>query len=294
MTSRMTSHMTTRGIMQSLQSTAFASVLGMACFSETCAHATTVTVGSVADATLISDPDGFQYALGMAYQIYSGRVGDQGLGTLRRGLIRFDVSTIPPGAVVTSVQLKLYMSATQGGTHNISLHRALQSWGEGASFAFGGGGAPAQTNDATWVNRFFPGQPWTTPGGVYDPTASATKSVGGIAWYAWTTSTRLVADVQGWISHTIPNDGWFVIGNETILQSVKRFDSRNSTVNNPQLIITYTPPPANPADVNNDGFVNGVDLAIVLGAWGSANAQADIDDNGTVDGVDLASVLASW
>ncbi|MSR70217.1 MAG: DNRLRE domain-containing protein [Phycisphaerales bacterium] len=258
------------------------------------ATATTVTVESAADSTLISDPDGAQYALGMAYQIYAGRVGDQGLGTLRRGLIRFDLSTIPAGSVVTSVQLKLYMSATQGPTFNISLHRAQQSWGEGASFAFGGGGTPAQPGDATWVNRFFPGEPWTTPGGNYEPVASATKSVAGIAWYSWATSTRLVSDVQGWLNQPAANYGWFVIGNETTLQSVKRFDSRNSTVNQPQLIITYNPPSANPADVNNDGFVNGVDLAIVLGAWGTSSPTADINNDGTVNGVDLALVLASW
>ena len=258
------------------------------------AEAATITLGSVADATLISDPDGAQLALGMAYQIYAGRVGEQGLGTLRRGLMRFDFSTIPAGSVITAVQLKLYMSATQGGTHNISLHRAVQSWGEGTSFAFGGGGAPAQPGDATWVNRFYPGQPWTTPGGNWEPVASATKSVAGIAWYSWATSARLVSDVQGWLNQPAGNFGWFVLGNETTLQSVKRFDSRNSTVNQPQLIITYTPPPANPADVNGDGVVNGVDLAIVLGAWATSNPTADIDNDGTVNGIDLALVLAAW
>ncbi len=258
------------------------------------ALATTITVSSAADATLISDPDGAQFALGAAYQIYAGRVGEQGLSTLRRGLIRFDFSTIPAGSTITSVQLKLYMSATQGAAFNISLHRSQQSWGEGASFAFGGGGAPAQPGDATWVNRFFPGEPWTTPGGNYEPIASATKSVNGIAWYTWASTTRLVSDVQGWINAPASNYGWFVIGNETTLQSVKRFDSRNSTVNQPQLIVTFNPPAANPADVNNDGLVNGTDLAIVLGAWATSNATADIDNDGTVNGIDLALVLASW
>ncbi len=279
----------TRSIMR-----AFASITCVIALCATPAGGTTVTVGSIADATLISDPDGYQYALGAAYQIYAGRVGEQGLSTLRRGLIRFDFSTIPAGSTITSVQLKLYMSATQGATHNISLHRSQQSWGEGASFAFGGGGAPAQPGDATWVNRFFPGEPWTTPGGNYEAIASATKSVGGIAWYTWATSARLVSDVQGWINTPASNYGWFVIGNETILQSVKRFDSRNSTVNQPQLIVTYNPPPANPADVNGDGLVNGTDLAIVLGAWATSNPTADVDNDGTVNGIDLALILASW
>jgi hypothetical protein len=51
------------------------------------------------------------------------------------------------------------------------------------------------------------------------------------------------------------------------------------------------------ADINNSGAVNGVDLAIVLGAWGTngqADGDADIDNDGIVNGVDLALVLAGW
>ena len=41
-------------------------------------------------------------------------------------------------------------------------------------------------------------------------------------------------------------------------------------------------------------MVDGVDLAIVLGAWGSNDAAADVSGDGTVDGVDLAIVLGAW
>ncbi|MFZ9914376.1 MAG: hypothetical protein ACO3IB_03460 [Phycisphaerales bacterium] len=51
--------------------------------------------------------------------------------------------------------------------------------------------------------------------------------------------------------------------------------------------------PSNPADLNNDGVVNGQDLAILLGAWGSSG-PGDIDGNGNVDGADLAQLLGSW
>lgn len=47
------------------------------------ASATTVTLGSVKDATLISDPSS-ELALGAAYNIYAGRVGDQGGGFATR------------------------------------------------------------------------------------------------------------------------------------------------------------------------------------------------------------------
>jgi hypothetical protein len=44
--------------------------------------------------------------------------------------------------------------------------------------------------------------------------------------------------------------------------------------------------------LNDDGVINGADLAVLLGAWGTANA--DIDNNGTTDGADLASLLGAW
>ena len=54
-------------------------------------------------------------------------------------------------------------------------------------------------------------------------------------------------------------------------------------------------PPLSIGDINADGVVNGVDLAIVLGAWGTdgtmkSGASADLDGDGIVDGADLAIV----
>lgn len=52
--------------------------------------------------------------------------------------------------------------------------------------------------------------------------------------------------------------------------------------------------PPDPADVNGDGRIDAQDLAIVLNAWGTADASADIDDSGRVDALDLAAVLSGW
>jgi 1,4-alpha-glucan branching enzyme len=54
------------------------------------------------------------------------------------------------------------------------------------------------------------------------------------------------------------------------------------------------PPPTNASDVNGDGRVDAADLAMLLGAWGTANAAADIDNNGTVNGADLSALLGQW
>jgi hypothetical protein len=54
---------------------------------------------------------------------------------------------------------------------------------------------------------------------------------------------------------------------------------------------------ANPGDLNHDGLVNGIDLAIVLSNWGACGSgpcPGDIDRDGLVNGVDLAIVLSNW
>jgi formylglycine-generating enzyme required for sulfatase activity len=49
------------------------------------------------------------------------------------------------------------------------------------------------------------------------------------------------------------------------------------------------------ADLDNDGVVNGSDLAVLLGAWGPCvGCHADVDGSGVVDGADLAVVLGFW
>ncbi|MFM7051306.1 MAG: hypothetical protein ACKOYN_04120, partial [Planctomycetota bacterium] len=51
--------------------------------------------------------------------------------------------------------------------------------------------------------------------------------------------------------------------------------------------------PSNPADLNGDGVVDAQDLAVVLGAWGTAG-PGDLDGNGVVDAADLTLLLGAW
>jgi len=51
-------------------------------------------------------------------------------------------------------------------------------------------------------------------------------------------------------------------------------------------------PPFVPADLNQDTFVNGSDLAIVLSAWGTLGGDINLD--GFTDGGDLTLLLAAW
>ena len=47
-------------------------------------------------------------------------------------------------------------------------------------------------------------------------------------------------------------------------------------------------------DINGDQFVNAIDLAILLSAWGSDNSIADINNDGIVNGADLPFILGNW
>jgi hypothetical protein len=259
------------------------------------AAADTAAFNPSKDNTLIEHPAG-AYSSALSSYFFAGRVGTNGAGSFRRGLVRFDLSAIPPGSTVTSVSLRLYCSAAGVTTqYPIALHRLLASWGEGTSLAFGGGGAASTPGDATWVNRFHPGQPWTTPGGDFVATASASRNVGGQGFYTWTTTAGMVADVQQWVNNAATNHGWLFKGNELTQQSVKRFDSREAgATTRPQLTVTFTPPPPpNPADLNGDGVVNAADLATLLANW-STPGPGDLDGDGTVGSSDLTILLAAW
>ena len=48
------------------------------------------------------------------------------------------------------------------------------------------------------------------------------------------------------------------------------------------------------ADVNQNGTVNGEDLASLLSAWGTVNADSDLNDDDLVNGSDLAILLSGW
>ena len=47
-------------------------------------------------------------------------------------------------------------------------------------------------------------------------------------------------------------------------------------------------------DFNGDGLVNGADLGIMLGAWGTDDPEVDLNGDGIVDGADLGIELGLW
>jgi spore coat protein A len=201
----------------------------------------TVVLTPAADNTLY-EGDGISNGSGEG--IFSGR-NAQPLDSRRRALVRFDLSTIPPGSTIQSASLRLVVAQARSGSHATGAHRVLQSWGEGASIAEGGGGAGALAlpGDATWNHRFFDGTLWLTPGGTFEATASATTSVGASGEFTWS-GGAMATDVQSWVDNPATNFGWLLRGNESTTATARRFHSRESAsiASRPRLTVQFTPP----------------------------------------------------
>lgn len=207
------------------------------------AHADVATCQATKDATIYNDTVGNR-ADGKGWNLYSGQAGTNTSWPTRRALVAFDVSSIPAGATVTNVQVKLFMSKTVVGAKDFTLHRVTRSWNEGPTVGLSGNGATAQAGDSTWLHTNYATQFWTTPGGDFVNTASATLSIGSAyQYYVWGSTAALVADVQGWVNTPSTNHGWIVRGPEGGTKSAKQFESRESLPNyRPVLVVTYTPP----------------------------------------------------
>ncbi|MDP3936756.1 MAG: DNRLRE domain-containing protein, partial [Deltaproteobacteria bacterium] len=208
------------------------------------AFADTVVIGASKDNTIFEENGAFSNGAGD--YLFAGNTKD-GTAFTRRALIAFNVAgSIPAGSTINSVSLQVFVSRTRTQSGTGALHRLLADWGEGTSNAAGeeGTGAPATTGDATWTHRFYSATPWTTAGGNYNATASATTSLlGQNNFYTWASTASLVADVQGWLNSPATNFGWIILGNETGTRVAKQFPSRTHsiTAQRPMLTINFTP-----------------------------------------------------
>jgi|AntRauTorcE11897_2_1112592.scaffolds.fasta_scaffold00580_11 hypothetical protein len=178
---------------------------------------------------------------GKGVYIFSGTTAT---GDIRRTLLQFDLSEIPQGAKIESVELLLEMNKTISGPMSMSLHEVLTAWGEGASDAGGeeGGGGDALEGDATWTNTFFPDQNWENAGGDYISSAVSSVDVDGSGIYTWTTTLEFTTLVQKWLDSPEENFGLILIGNESETGTAKRFSSRHNPDEEfrPVLVVEYT------------------------------------------------------
>jgi hypothetical protein len=272
-------------------------LIGLSLVATPAARADSVTLPAAKDNTLFSSGTASN---GAGDSVFSGRTGASGGSTRQRAVFAFDLecSGIPAGSTVSSATFSLTLlsaSAIHGGPEVHSLHRLLKDWGEGGSIGFGGVGAPAEPGDATWDHTFFPLQFWSTPGGDFDATVSASQVIGLDlpTLYTWGSTPEMIADVQGWLDDPGSNFGWILLGNEVNLHTAKRFGSRENAVVEfrPSLTVEFDPPPCG-ADLTGDSEVGINDLLDLLAAWGTPDADVTGDCDTNIN--DLLALLATW
>ena len=207
----------------------------------------TAVLTPAADATIFEENGDSSDAKGQG--LFAGR---DRIDNRRRAFLRFNLTGVPTGVAVSSVQVRLSMTRSNSPSVFASLYRASGAWGEGTSDAGipGGSGAPATPGDPTWTMRVYPATPWTSPGGDAAATPSATTLLGtALVNYLWTTTPALVSDVQGWINLPATNFGWQLRVDESqIAPTAKRFGSREQADASlrPVLIVTYDDPAVGP------------------------------------------------
>jgi len=215
------------------------------------------TVTSVLDNTLYEDAGG-EISNGIGQWMFTGVTkgntgGNPDPPEIRRAVFAFDIaaSGIPAGSTIDSVLLTLHLDLPPNGLNGTRwqyLHQVTRAWGEGASQPLNpneGGGAQAETGDATWLHSFYNTQMWTSPGGDFVTSVSDSVRVGDVNGdFTWGTTARMVSDVQLWLDTPASNNGWMLIGDESTNQTAKRFATRQRTVaaERPSLLVYYTTP----------------------------------------------------
>jgi hypothetical protein len=201
------------------------------------------------DNTLFEDAQG-RFSNGAGQYLFMGRTGgDNGIDRLlRRALLSFDLSAIPQGSEINSVELQLTIDKVPlDATGGIStVHRLLGDWGEGSSNAPGpeGQGTGAASGDATWIHTFFATNTWNAAGGDFIASASQSANFSSSPQTLnFLSSTQLVADVAAWVNNPTSNYGWIVLGDEPANQNARRLLSREhaDSLTRPRLMVEYTP-----------------------------------------------------
>ncbi|MBK7861881.1 MAG: DNRLRE domain-containing protein [Archangiaceae bacterium] len=166
-------------------------------------------------------------------------------------LLRFDVSSLPANAVISSVQLELQV---ENATASVSVYEPLRSWTEGATWT---------TYDGT--------NAWSTPGaqGAAD---RGTTLLGTLAYpsrglHAAALNAAGVRLVQDWVSGARPNRGLLIDGDTADYLFVR--DSEDEEVaQRPGLIVRYSGPPTKltfvnqPADTTQGAVMVPVQVAV--------------------------------
>ena len=228
----------------------------------------TLSFSPIADNTLYQK-DGKNY--GAANVVWVGSYNNE----RDRAVMKFDLSSIPANAVVTSATLQLVRTGGDSPAANISAHQITNSWTEGT------GGYSGGTGVSNW-NQRNAGVNWNTAGGDFNPSGEAVTSVSGSGIYTWSIPTM----VQNWVSNSGTNHGVLLKMVTEPLSVEKLFGSRehSSANNRPKLTIEYVVPGG--IGVSSNHYVVQVDtttLPVNSFLTTAQTAPAFVENNGEVD-----------
>jgi len=90
--------------------------------------------------------------------------------------------------------------------------------------------------------------------------------------------------------------GCSIFGGACLDGALDDFRIYNTALTGNEVFDLMTPPSGDPADLNMDGFVDGLDLGILLGNWNTNTTpdMGELDGTPPVDGLDLGILLGAW
>jgi YD repeat-containing protein len=177
-----------------------------------------------ADAEIRQSAPTANYGSAVSLKVDGDDPGDQDV----KSLLKWDISSIPPGSTVNSVSLVL--NVTNGTANTYELYELKRNWVE---------------NQVTW-NSYSAGNAWQTAGanGADDVGTTVLASLGTSTTGSYTINlnTSGVAVIQKWVNNPSTNNG-FIISNSVSTDGLG-FDSSEAATaaNRPRLVINYTPP----------------------------------------------------
>ncbi|MCC6971721.1 MAG: DNRLRE domain-containing protein [Phycisphaerales bacterium] len=185
-------------------------------------------------------------------------------GTIKRPLLRFDLSQVPAGATVISARLTLQLIGIYGGQgHESSVWR--------------------MPNDA-WAEETVTWNSYDQSGAVYVAVLAGTNEHGPRIWNIDMSDWNYAEDLaDGAVTFMVR---WhdFASGYETDgVYKANSFSSKEGTAA-PTLTIEYEAGCA--ADLNHDSFVNGDDYDFFASMFEAGNPASDLNHDGFVNGDD--------
>lgn len=179
----------------------------------------------------------------------AGLYQDSTQSNIIRGLMLFDLSSIPRGSTILSGELNLWLASVANNTSiGVQVHELKKSWGE---------------NYATW-NNSNSGINWASPGGDFISTPTDTNQISYLTDLSVNYRWDITSLVDKWNKSPSTNYGIILKSNSESTNTYKKFissDDLNNINNHPMLAVTYYPSSRlgleNYWDYNSHNLVNG-------------------------------------